>query len=68
MLFREFIGAVIKWNPINNVLVYNVLETTCTYMLLNNDLIPREGFLSLNELLTVVCCQQALRLFMSTGL
>ena len=34
----------------------------------NNDLIPREGFLSLNNLPTVVCCRQVLRLFMSTGL
>ena len=59
---------VIKWNSIDNVLVYNVLETTCTCMLLNNDLIPREGFLSLNKLLTVVCFQQVLRLFMSTSL
>ena len=37
----------------------------------NNDLIPREGFLSLNNLPTVVkvvCCRQVLHLFMSTGL
>ena len=34
----------------------------------NNDLIPREGFLSLKNLPTVVCCRQVLRLFMSTGL
>ena len=46
----------------------------------NNGLIPREGFLSLNDLPTVVCCRQVLRffhaflcrqvwrLFMATGL
>ena len=34
----------------------------------NNNLIPREGFLSLNNLETVGCCRQVLRLFMSTGL
>ena len=33
----------------------------------NNNLIPREGFLLLNNLPTVVqCCRRVLRLFMST--
>ena len=34
----------------------------------NNYHIPREGFLLLNNLPTVVCCRQVLRLFMSTAL
>ena len=29
----------------------------------NNDLIPREGFLSLNNLPTVVCCRQVYKRF-----
>ena len=29
----------------------------------NNDLIPREGFLSLNNLPTVVCCRQVFKRF-----
>ena len=48
--------SVIEWNSttIDNVLVQG------DNMYLNafsNDLIPREGFLSLNNLRTVICCR-----------
>ena len=58
---------VIEWNSttIDNVLVQGDNMYLNAF---NNDLIPREGFLSLNNLPTVVCCRQVLRLFMSTGL
>ena len=78
MLFHEFINAeqhkctipVMEWNSttIDNVLVHGDNMYLNAF---NNDLIPREGFLSLNNLPTVVCCRQVLRLlalFMSTGL
>ena len=75
VLFHEFISAfttartipVIEWNSttIDNALVQgdNMLLNV-----FNNDLIPCEGFLSLNDLPTIVCCRQVLRLFVSTGL
>ena len=62
---------VIEWKSttIDNALV----QGDNMYLnVFNNDLIfPRKGFLSLNNLLTVVkvlCCRQVLRLFVSTGL
>ena len=62
---------VIEWNSttIDNALV----QGDNMYLnVFNNDLIfPRKGFLSLNNLPTVVkvvCCRQILRLFVSTGL
>ena len=59
--------TVIEWSSttIDNALV----QGDNMYLnIFNNDLIPRQGFLSLNNLPTVVCCRQVLRLFMSTGL
>ena len=60
---------VIEWNSttIDNVLGQG---DNMYFNAFNNDLISREGFLSLNNLPlpTVLCCRQVLRLFMSTGL
>ena len=52
---------VIEWNSttIDNALVQG---DNMYFNVLNNDLIfPRKGFLSLNNLPTVVCCRQVLR-------
>ena len=77
MLFLSFMSLsalltaqtipVIEWNSttIDNVLVQGDNMYLNAF---NNNLIPREGFLLLNNLPTVVCCRQVLRLFMSTGL
>ena len=48
---------VMEWNSttIDNVLVQGDNMYLNAF---NNDLIPREGFLSLNNLPTVVCCRQ----------
>ena len=57
---------VIEWNSttIDNVLVQGDNMYLNAF---NNNLIPREGFLLLNNLPTVVqCCRRVLRLFMST--
>ena len=59
-----------EWNStiIDNVLV-QLGENMYLNASVNNDFTPREGFLSLNYLPTVVCCRHVLRrLFMSTGL
>ena len=74
VLFHEFISAVNSklfqlssgtHNHPDNVLIQGDNMYLNAF---NNDLIPREGFLSLKNLPTVVCCRQVLRLFMSTGL
>ena len=68
VLFHEFISAVNSTNYSSYRVELEVQEDNIYLNAFNNDLILREGFLTLNNLSTVVCCPHILRLFMSTGL